>query len=109
EASIRSRFRGLFRHTSHEMATRYCFIDYEREMAIVAEVAGDDGPQLAGVGRWARGPAPGEAEYAVLVADPWQGRGLSELLTDRCLEVAREWGIRRIWAETSPDNRRMLA
>jgi acetyltransferase len=49
------------------------------------------------------------AEYAVLVADPWQGRGLSDLLTDYCLQVARSWGIHRVYAETTPDNVRMIA
>jgi acetyltransferase len=43
------------------------------------------------------------------VADPWQGRGLSDLLTDYCLKIARSWGIRRVYAETTPDNVRMIA
>ena len=45
----------------------------------------------------------------MLVADPWQGRGLSDLLTDYCLEIARSWGIGTVYAETSPDNSRMIA
>ena len=36
--SIRSRFSSLIKQTTHEMASRYCFIDYDRELAIVAEV-----------------------------------------------------------------------
>jgi acetyltransferase len=48
------------------------------------------------------------AEYAVLVADPWQGRRLSDAPTDLCLAVAGDWGIRRVYAETEPDNRRMI-
>ena len=38
--SIRFRFRYLFKQTTHEMATRFCFIDYDREIAIVAEIEG---------------------------------------------------------------------
>jgi len=107
--TIRSRFRSLVKHT-HEMATRYCFIDYDRELAIVAELGGDGGERLlVGVGRLVADPDHREAEYAVLVADPWQGRGLSDLLTDYCLEIARSWGIERVYAETSPENSRMLA
>ena len=107
--SIRSRFRGVFRHESHQMASRYCFIDYDREMAIVAELEEADGPRLIGVGRLVADPDRREAEYAAFVADPWQGLGLSNVLTDRCLEIARGWGVQRVWAETDPDNRRMLA
>ncbi len=107
--SIRMRFRSLVKHT-HEMATRYCFTDYDRELAIVAELQAQDGaPKLVGVGRLVADPDHRNAEYAVLVADPWQGRGLSDLLTDYCLEIARSWGIGTVYAETSPDNSRMIA
>jgi acetyltransferase len=105
--SIHSRFRGFVKHT-HEMAARFCFIDYDRELAIVAEVEEDGGRRLAGVGRLAADPDHEWAEYAVLVADPWQGRGLSDALTDLCLAIAGDWGIRRVYAETEPDNRRMI-
>ncbi len=107
--SIRSRFRGMVKHT-HEFATRYCFIDYDRELAIVAELQAQDGTRkLLGVGRLVADPDRQSAEYATLVADPWQGRGLSDLLTDYCLEIARAWGIRSVYAETTPDNTRMIA
>ncbi len=107
--SIRSRFRGMVKHT-HEFATRYCFIDYDRELAIVAELEAQDGTRkLLGVGRLVADPDRQTAEYAVLVADPWQGRGLSDLLTDYCLQIARAWGVRSVYAETTPDNARMIA
>ncbi len=106
--SIRSRFRGLVKHT-HEMAARYCFIDYDRELAMVAEVEENGGRKLAGVGRLVADPNHDRAEYAVLVADPWQGRGLSDALTDRCLAIAADWGVSTVYAETEPENRRMIA
>jgi acetyltransferase len=107
--SIHMRFRSLLKYT-HEMATRYCFIDYDRELAIVAELEGQDGTrELLGVGRLVADPNHHGAEYAVLVADPWQGRGLSDLLTDYCLEIAQSWGILIVRAETTPDNARMIA
>ena len=104
--SIRMRFRGLVKHT-HEMAARYCFVDYDRELAIVAEVEDEGRRRLAGVARLAADADHRRAEYAVLVADPWQGQGLSDSLTDRCLELARPWGVETVYAETTPDNRRM--
>jgi acetyltransferase len=107
EDSIRMRFRALVKHT-HEMATRYCFIDYDRELAIVAEISENGRRRLAGVGRLAADPDHRRAEYAVLVADPWQGRGLSDALTDHCLAVAGEWGVESVYAETTADNARMI-
>jgi acetyltransferase len=106
--SIRSRFRGLVKHT-HEMAARFCFIDYDRELAMVAEVEENGDRKLAGVGRLVADPNHDRAEYAVLVADPWQGRGLSDALTDRCLAIAADWGVSTVYAETEPENRRMIA
>lgn len=103
-----SRFRYLFKETTHEMASRFCFLDYDRELAIVAEVEADGRKQLAGVGRLVADPDHQQAEYAVLVADRWQSHGLGGLLTDYCLEIARDWQIRRVTAETSPANVRML-
>jgi len=107
--SLWSRFRYMFKETTHEMATRFCYLDYDRELAIVAEVEIDDVKKLAGVASLAADPDHREAEFAVLVGDRWQGRGLGGLLTDYCLEIACDWQLRRVTAETSPTNARMLA
>jgi acetyltransferase len=91
------------------MATRFCFLDYDRELAIVAEVEQGGKRKLAAVARLVADVDHERAEYAVLVGDHWQSHGLGGLLTDYCLEIAREWQLRRVTAETSPDNTRMLA
>lgn len=74
-----------------------------------AEVEANGARKLAGVGRLVADPDHQYAEYAVLVGDHWQSHGLGGLLTDYCLEIARNWRLRRITAETAPDNIRMLA
>ena len=107
--SIRFRFRYLFKESTHQMAIPFCFIDYDREMAIVAELEEGGRKRIAGVGRLVVGPDPTTAEYAVFVADPWQNQGLGGLLTDYCLEIARSWGVEVVTAETTPDNVRMIA
>ena len=107
--SLRMRFRYLFKQSSHEMAARYCFIDYDREIGIVAEVEEDGHRHLIGVGRLAADANHEVADYAVLVADRWHGRGLGGTLTDYSLEVARRWGVKRVVAEASKENSRMLA
>jgi acetyltransferase len=106
--SIRARFRFTFQDTTHNMATRFCFIDYDREIAIVAERVDDPTGQLMGVGRMVADADHREAEYAVLVGDHWQGQGLGSMLTDYCLDVCRTWGVKRIVAETAQNNHRML-
>ncbi|MBN1938104.1 MAG: bifunctional acetate--CoA ligase family protein/GNAT family N-acetyltransferase [Candidatus Aminicenantes bacterium] len=107
--SIYSRFRYFFHWESHDVAARYCYIDYDRELAIVAESRADEKRRLMGVGRLVADPMKASAEYAVLVGDAWQDKGLGGVLTDRCLEIARDWGVRKITAVTTSDNPRMIA
>ncbi len=109
QESIWLRFRYLFKQTTHEMATRFCFIDYDREIAIVAELEEDDQRKLIGVGRLVADADHTNAEYAVLVVDAYQGIGLGSLLTDYCLDICSDWGIGTVVAETAPENRRMLS
>jgi len=107
--SLRSRFSYLFKQTTHEMATRYCFNDYDREIGIVAEVEEDGQRKLIGVGRLVADMNHESAEYAVIVVDRWHGHGLGSLLTGYSVEVAASWGVKKIVAETSKQNSRMLA
>ena len=103
------RFNYLFKQTTHDMASRYCYIDYDRELAIVAEVEEQGQRRLVGIGRLVADVDHQSAEYAVIVTDRWQGRGLGGLLTDYCLELAQSWGVKEVVAEIAKDNSRMLA
>ncbi len=107
--SLYSRFRSHYNWATHEAATRHCYIDYAREIAIVAEVEERGERRLVGVGRLIADPGHEEAEYAVLVIDAFQNRELGSLLTDTCIEVARGWQLRRLVAETDTTNRAMIA
>lgn len=108
QESLWRRFQYVFKETTHEMATRFCFIDYDREIAIVAEVEIDDKRKLVGVVRLVADVDHTNAEYAVLVLDAYQGLGLGSLLTDYCLEICKSWGIGTVVAETTPENMRMI-
>jgi acetyltransferase len=108
EQSIWFRFSSLFKQTTHRMATRYCFIDYDREIGIVAEVNEDGRRKLIGVGRLVADADHDAAEYAVIIVDRWHGHGLGGMLTDYCVDVAKRWGVNRVVAETSKNNTRML-
>ncbi len=107
--SLWFRFSYLFKETTHEMAARYCFVDYDREIGIVAEVEEEGERKLIGVGRLVADVNHHAAEYAVIVVDRWHGHGLGGLLTGYCEEVAKKWGVKKIVAETSKDNARMIA
>lgn len=106
--SIWFRFRYVFKETTHEMAARFCFIDYNREIAIVAEDLDADERRLLGVGRLVADADQRNAEGAVLVADEFQGIGLGAMLTDDCLEICQRWGVKRVVADTDPENSRMI-
>jgi acetyltransferase len=107
--SIYSRFRYFFHWQSHEVATRYCHIDYDREIAIVAEMNHGGKRMLLGVGRLIADPDHKEVEYAVLISDAWQKKELGSIITDYCLEIAGKWNLKRIVAQTTTDNSRMIS
>jgi len=107
--SIYSRFRYFFHWQAHEVATRYCHIDYDREIAIVAEMNRDGKRMLLGIGRLIADPDHKEVEYAVLISDAWQKKELGSIITDYCLEIAGKWNLKRIVAQTTTDNSRMIS
>jgi len=107
--SIYSRFRYAFHWNSHDVATRFCYIDYDREIGIVAEYNDNGTRRILGIGRLIADPDHETVEYAVLVTDYWQDKELGSILTDYCLEIAQKWDLKKIIAITTNDNQRMLA
>ncbi len=107
--SLYSRFRYFFHWETHEVATRYCYIDYDREIAIVAEIVEEGQKKLIGIGRLVADPDHETVEYAVLIADAWQQKDLGNILTDFCLEVAEGGKLKKIVAQTTTDNKAMIA
>ena len=102
---------SLAQRTSHARLARLCFIDYDREMAVVA-VRGGDGarePEIAGVGRLCKGHGGDEAEFAVIVSDRWQRQGLGRQLMERLVAIGREEGLHRLTGTVANDNRAMRA
>ncbi len=107
--SIYSRFRYFFQWQSHEVAIKYCYIDYDREIAIVAEIKKRDKKQLIGVGRLISDPDHQKVEYAILISDKYQNKDLGGIITDFCFEIAKKWGLKEIVAQTTSDNVRMIS
>ena len=101
---------NLDRRTAHDRLTRICFIDYDREMALVAERENPETGEreILGVARLSSpGGTRSEAEFSVLISDDFQRQGLGTILMTRLLEVGREEGLRRITADILYDNRPM--
>ncbi|MEN9259593.1 MAG: bifunctional acetate--CoA ligase family protein/GNAT family N-acetyltransferase [Thermostichus sp. HHBFW_bins_43] len=88
---------------AHERLTRICFNDYDREIALVAEKQ-DPCPTILGVCRLSKKHGIPEAEFAMLVADPYQGQGIGTALLTRLIEVARWEGIQRLTGEVLSEN-----
>ncbi len=99
----------LSHRIAHERLTRICFTDYDREMALVVERQGEaeEGATLLGVGRLSRIHGENAAEFAMLIADPWQRQGLGSVLLGLLLEIGRQEGLERISAEILHENRAM--
>ena len=106
--SIYSRFRYMFHWNSHHIATKFCYIDYDREIAIVAEIEEESKKKLICVGRLICDPDHESVEYSVLVTDSWQHKDLGNIITDFCLDIAKKWKLKKIYAQTTSDNIPML-
>jgi acetyltransferase len=92
---------------AHERLVRLCFNDYDREIALVAERQ-DPEPHLLGISRLSKKHGlPQEAEFALLVADPYQRQGIGTELLTRLIQVARCEGIQRLAGEVLSENEGM--
>lgn len=90
---------------SHERLFTKCFIDYDREIALVAEYNDEQGARrLAGVARLIRKHSDNNAEVAFLIADKFQNRGLGTHLLDRMIDIARKEGLSGLEGATLSDN-----
>ena len=91
---------------AHERLTRLCFIDYDREMALVVEHKDPNTGEYAilGVGRLSKVHQSAEAEFAILVSDAWQGHGFGAELLRRLVQIGRDEKLQRIVATILADN-----
>jgi len=101
---------NLTQRVAHERLIRICFIDYDREIALVA--TGEDNlgnTEIMGVGRLHKIKDTGDAEFALVISDAHQGKGLGSAILGRLLDVARAEGISRVTAEIHAENNTMQA
>ena len=108
EESIRYRFFEVIKDTPHEVRVRYCNIDYDREIGIVAELNEGGIRKILGVVRLVIEPDGKTGEVAIIVADPWQGLGLGTKMMDYMIEVCKDKGLETIYGVMLPDNYRAI-
>jgi acetyltransferase len=93
----------LDRRVAHERLSRLCFLDYDRELALVAE----RGDEIVAVARLIKLPGTRDAEFALIVSDSLQHRGVGKEMLKRLLVVGKDWKVERVVAEILAENASM--
>ncbi len=102
------RFFSAIKELSPQMLDRFTQVDYPREMALIATVQSETTELEIGVARYAPGGFENSAEFAVVVADDWQGRGIARELLRHLFSVAEDSGFKRIEGIVLRANKNML-
>jgi RimJ/RimL family protein N-acetyltransferase len=97
------------RSPSLEELVRFTDIDHERELALIATTPVQGRERQIGVARYVKESSPGDAEFAIVLSDDWQGRGLGTALLMSLVVAARSHGVRRLVGTTLSVNTGMLA
>ncbi len=109
ERTVRLRYfhpMKLGQRVAHERMIRVCHNDYDREIALVAQRMDEKTGQseILAVGRLTKMPNNTEGEFAVLVNDQWQNRGLGTAMLAEMIKIGKDEKLSRISADVLPDN-----
>ena len=102
------RYHGPLKSMPHNKLQVFCNVDYDEEMALIGTIGEPGSEEVIGVGRYMHDAAKNTAEVAFVVRDDWQNRGLGKTLFGKLVEIGRERGIERFFAEVLPENIPML-
>jgi len=108
DQSLYMRFFGFIPKITHHWMSRFTNIDYDREMAIVAEMNTGTQRKIVGVVRIIEDAWRESAEYSILIADEWHGKGLGNLLTDYILKIAQDRNLKKVNASVLASNSPMI-
>lgn len=103
--TLKHRFLKSFKGVTKEMLEMFTQIDYDREVALAAEMSNKGKKIFIGVVRLIADPYNETAELSLVVADPWQRQGLGNKFMEYMLDIARERGIKRVWSRFLLDNK----
>jgi acetyltransferase len=107
--TIYYRFFGALKELNPDMLARFTQIDYDREIALVASDEASQTDNILGVARIIGDPDGKTGEFAVLVGDAWQGKGIGSNLLEKCLAIAKKQGFKTVHGIVLHENRNMLA
>ncbi|MCA9897906.1 MAG: bifunctional acetate--CoA ligase family protein/GNAT family N-acetyltransferase [Ardenticatenaceae bacterium] len=101
----------LDQRVEHERLTRICFVDYDRDMALVvaAKNRRTDEDEIIAAGRLTKERGRDEAEFAILVSDRYQGQGVGTEMLKHLLAIGKQEGVKRVVAYLLSENRGMRA
>ncbi len=106
--SIYQRFFFPMKQLSRAQLIKMTQIDYDREVALIALMDTPQGERLTGVGRVIFEASGRTGEFAVVVADQWQGKGIGASLLKHCLRIAKQKGLETVWGLVIAENVQML-
>jgi len=109
QRSVYMRFFTPLKRLPQHMLARFTQIDYDREIALVALSESGLEEKMLGVARVISERNQKNAEFSVVVADLWQGRGIGAELLKRCLVIAEKQKIEKVWGTVLAENTQMLA
>lgn len=108
EESRYNRYMSSIKQLSQSMLVRFTQLDYDREMALAMVLEQDGSEEMLGVARFVTDPDFAECEFALEVADKWQGRGIGTVLMEALFDAAREQGLKVMNGEVLAANKGML-
>ncbi len=104
------RFMQEIKELNQEMLVRFTQLDYDRELALIAVLknTGESTETELGVARYIMNPDGKSCEFALVVADEWQGRGLGSQLMKLLMRAAHMRGFTEMNGEVLHENTAML-
>ena len=108
EETIRFRFLKAIKELSHAELVRFCYIDYDREITLVAIANENKKKSMVGICMLTGDPDNESAEFAIMLRDKWQGKGLGEKMMDSSISMAKTKGWKTIYAGLLPTNLKMI-